>query len=631
MIELLLALALIGGATGAGHWVLQWIGSPLHDRAETVVLSFALGLGTLILGTLVLGLAGALYRPVVWGLVGIWCLAGWRLLWMRGATYAGGLRSLRVNLRSPYVWLGLLAAVAVLLQLIRALAPPHGATDPLAYQLGLPQLYLMSHKLDFNATVTGALYPANMALLYVVGLALRNGILAQILHLSLACAVSAGIFAAGRRYLTWQSGLFGAAIFSSMPVIVVFAPQAYVDVGLCFFQFTALWAVANWAQTPGRRALLLAALLSGLAAGTKHQGIATLLVGIVIIVSRRILVDRDLRGGAADVAMYVLIAMALVVPWYARAWAYTGNPVWPLANSLFQGVEFGFQPVVVSGDSGGEASAWWSALVPSAAWFDTYGRSMSPWYWTFAPSGWQKAIGVYFIALLPGALLLWRRPGVRPLLAFCLGYYIVIVRVLHMNPRYGLVLFAVASLLCGAVAHRLATTWRPARVLFLGVFLATVGFNLAWSYVLAQPFLPVALGSEGRDVFLTRSEANYRLFRFINDNTRADATVLLQGIVKGFYCERYYLWDHPHQAVLQYDESSDPTRLLADFNRLGISHVARMIQIPGGRVGLGYPQYFTNDYHEEFRRRYLRLIYRDESFALFEVVYPQDAVAQGAS
>ena len=618
MTEILLALALIGGATGVGRHVLHLVDAPRADRAETAVFSFALGLGSLIAIVMGLGLVGGLYRPVIWISVGLWCLSGWRILWLRGAADAGSLRMMRLDYHSPYVWLGFVGALALLLHLSRALVPPHGATDPLAYQLALPKLYLFDHRLSFHPTITGALYPANMGLLYVVALTLRNGILAQILHLSLAGAVCAGIFAAGRRYLSWQSGVLGAVIFSFMPIVVIFAPQGYVDVGLCFFQFTALWAVANWARAPERRALLLAALLSGLAAGVKHQGLSTVVLGVLMLVLRRIVVDRNLRFAIGDVAFYVGIVLALVCPWYGRALAHSGNPVWPLANGVFHGLAFGYQPVIASG-GGSTVSGWWQVLVPSAKWFHTYAQSMNPWYWTFDPVGWQKAIGVYFVALIPVVSLFIRRRIVWQLTLFCLGYYIILVRLLHMNPRYGLVLFAVASLLCGFAAHRLASvSWRPFRVLFLGAFLLTALLNLTWSYALARPYFPVVLGAEGRDVFLTKTEASYRLFRYVRDNTPEDARLLLQGIVKGFYCDREYLWDHPHQSVVGYDGKS-ADELYDHLRQLGVSHIARMIRIPPGRVSLGYPQYFTDELHERFRAQYLRLVYRDESFVLFEL------------
>ena len=98
--------------------------------------------------------------------------------------------------------------------------------------------------------------------------------------------------------------------------------------------------------------------------------------------------------------------------------------------------------------------------------------------------------------------------------------------------------------------------------------------------------------------------------------------VLLQGIVKGFYCDRPYLWDHPHQMVINYGEYDTPQKLIKRMRQLRISHIVRMINIPPIRTGIGYPQYFADPMHETFRKEYLTLLYRDESYALFEVAYP---------
>ena len=87
------------------------------------------------------------------------------------------------TLRDP--WHALLVCLilgSLLFLALKAAAPPHGATDPLAYQLALPKIFLQKGYLSFEATITGALYPDNMNMLYVVGLALRNGALAQLIH-----------------------------------------------------------------------------------------------------------------------------------------------------------------------------------------------------------------------------------------------------------------------------------------------------------------------------------------------------------------------------------------------------------------------------------------------------------------
>jgi len=120
---------------------------------------------------------------------------------------------------------------------------------------------------------------------------------------------------------------------------------------------------------------------------------------------------------------------------------------------------------------------------------------------------------------------------------------------------------------------------------------------------------------------LAEREGNYRVFQAVNKQLPADSKVLLQGIVKGYYCDKPYLWDHPYQRVINYTDYESPDALVARMGELDISHVVRMITVPPGRVQLGYPQYFADEFHEAFRKKYLQLLYRDESYVLFAVKY----------
>ena len=110
-----------------------------------------------------------------------------------------------------------------------------------------------------------------------------------------------------------------------------------------------------------------------------------------------------------------------------------------------------------------------------------------------------------------------------------------------------------------------------------------------------------------KEQFLLENEGNYGVFRYVNENLPLDAKLLLQGIVKGYYCKRDYLWDHPHQRVINYEDYSTPELLIEKMKELGISHIVRMIHIPPSRL-YAYPQYFADEFHESFRMRYLRLI-----------------------
>ncbi len=150
MIDVILLVLLLGAAVGAGSLPLGYLRSQGRREDEEVIFSLALGLGMLILGVLLLGLVRGLHVPAVIGLVVCWGGLGLRQL-LRVAPLRRAICKPTFRYRSFEFWFALLAILGVLFQLFRALAPPHGATDPLAYQLALPKLYLVKHFLSFEA------------------------------------------------------------------------------------------------------------------------------------------------------------------------------------------------------------------------------------------------------------------------------------------------------------------------------------------------------------------------------------------------------------------------------------------------------------------------------------------------
>lgn len=619
LISLAIALLLGAAAAATGRKLLGWIGFRPDSTAQEWSLSVCLGFGLLMVMMLILGLSHLLYENVIYGALLLW--GGFGLHHRQLKIPRRPVPDLRQSLRSPQAWLLLIMAIVLVLGSVRAMAPTHGATDPLAYQLALPRIYLQSHFLSFEQTITGALYPGYLGLLYVVGLALHGPVVAQLIHWFLGASTCVAVYALGRQLFGRATGVWAAVIFAMCPVVTIFASQGYIDVGLCFFQFCAFSALFTWCRRQDRSSLLLAALLTGIAIGVKHQGLPTLLIGtsVIAVLSLR---TSGWRQALVATSQYAGIALLLLAPWSLRAYLASGNPMWPLLNGWFGGLPFGQVPVILSGtERNPDASLLqaFGALIPTLDWVVRRSSEIFLWKWTFQAAGAQKLIGPYFLALVPVGILYLRRRHLW-FLGFCLTYHFVLIRALHMNPRYGLVLFACLSVLAGYGALRLAEhPWRWLRWSFIGVFACSAVMNGVWLFEMTKSSLPVALGRESEEVFLTQREPNYRVFRHVNQHLPEDSRILLQGIVKGFYCERPYLWDHPHQSVIEYDHYETATDLRRRFDELGITHVVRMIRIPPGRESLGFPQYFMDAYHEEFRKRHLKLLYRDESYVLFEV------------
>lgn len=623
MVELIYTFFIAIIALGLGSFLLRHLGVSRRSMAEELAFALGLGLGTLSLSVMILGFAHLLYSELFYLVL---LAAGWagskELLGLRGRLvsrfWGGGWR-----VEPFYYCLGLGIVLLVLLSLARALTPAYGAVDPLAYHLALPKIFLRKHYLSFEPTITGALYPSNIGMLYTLGIGLRGEILAQMIHWMLGVATLFAIVGFCRRYLDIKVGLWAAAMFMSLPVVAFFMPLGYIDVGVCFFQFLGFWALFNWLDERDERTLLLAGLLTGFALGTKHPVLPMWLVGMCLIGADGFRRKLALAQLVRHWALFGGLSLCLLLPWYVRGMLAAGNPVWPLANDYFQGFPYrGSFNVGSAQPAAGGVGGW----LPTADRLKdlVHGCAVSLWSWSWTMGDWQRSIGPQLIAFLPGLLLYARRRLVVLLTGFCGLYYLIAVLYVDGNPRYSLFLFAFMSIAAAFAAEQMSKgALRRIRPLLQLAFCLSLVFNVALSYALAETSVDFLFSANSREQFLLEHESNARVFRQVNNTLPESAKILIQGDVKGYYCDREYLWDHPYQMVINYREYDTPEKLINRMKELGITHVVRMIYIPPIRTqGVGYPQYFADPFHEAFRKQYLRLLYKDESFVLFEVMYP---------
>ncbi|MBT6630145.1 MAG: hypothetical protein HOB49_24235, partial [Gemmatimonadetes bacterium] len=203
-----LAIALLLGAAAAatGRKLLAWIGFRPDSTAQEWSLSVCLGFGLLMVMMLILGLSHLLYENLIYGALLLW--GGVGLYHRQLKIPRRPMPDLAQSLRSPQTWLLVSMALVLVLGGVRAMAPTHGATDPLAYQLALPRIYLQSHFLSFEQTITGALYPGYLGLLYVVGLALHGPVLAQLIHWFLGVSTCIAVYALGRQLFGRATGVW---------------------------------------------------------------------------------------------------------------------------------------------------------------------------------------------------------------------------------------------------------------------------------------------------------------------------------------------------------------------------------------------------------------------------------------
>jgi hypothetical protein len=381
-VPILLAAALIAAAAiGVGDVVLRGLrlagGLALLER---VAVDYGVGAGLLGVLTLVAGRMGSL---TPWS-----CRAGLGLLAVAGLLGSRIRHAARPKLDSRgFLLLTLISPFVVLIFLGSML--PTIDFDVLEYHLQGPKEYFQAGRISFLPHNVYTSMPFGVEMLHLLGMEVLNdwwwgGLVGQVLVASFAPATAVLIASATARAASTWAGWVTAIVYLSTPWIYRLAAIAYVEGPLCFYHGALIWAVvggprAIFTSRPAPWALL--GLLAGCAMGCKYPALISAVIpfGLVAAVA-------SWRGRSlGPVACYVLGWAVVIGPWLCKNVLDTGNPVYPLADSVFHGSHW--DPARENKWTAGHArpplTAWrlWSSLV------DVAGRSdwQSPLYLALAP------------------------------------------------------------------------------------------------------------------------------------------------------------------------------------------------------------------------------------------------------
>lgn len=246
------------------------------------------------------------------------------------------------SVTKKYIIWGLFAILALLVAatVILASVPPVDR-DALTHHLFVPKLWLQHGGIYEIPEIPFSYYPMNLDLLYTIPLYFGNDIVPKYIHYLFALLTAWLIHRYLNKRLGTTYGLLGAIFFLSIPIIVKLSITVYVDLGLVFFATASLLLLLHWAEKGFQlRYLLLAGLCCGLAAGIKYNGLISIFVltlFVPIIYQRSAGKDQQSNGKALLYGLVFAVATFVAFsPWLIRNYVWTGNPIYPLHNSLFQ-------------------------------------------------------------------------------------------------------------------------------------------------------------------------------------------------------------------------------------------------------------------------------------------------------
>ena len=482
----------------------------------------------------------------------------------------------------------LVSIMAVLIGCIVLLAAvPPVSRDALIHHLAVPKLWIRHGGIYEIPDMVFSYYPMALDVLYAIPLYFGNDIVPKYIHFAFALATAWLIWNYLKSRLNSSYAVLGALFFLSTPVIVKLSITAYVDLGLVFFSTAGLLCILKWNEgRTGYRYLIAGGLCCGLALSTKYNGLIVFLMLFLLVAYCSSRGAAAGKHGQLKVVQHLLIfsavATALFAPWGIKNTVWTGNPLFPLFDSWFNGATPGhassIPPMVLRKVLYGES--WWEiVLVPLRIFFQ--GVDDSPRYFD---GKLNPALIIFplfsILTLKPGK----QRAEKKIMALFAVMFILLVFFQTTMRIRYVAPVIPILVILSmfglNNISGLLGERFSRNNVRIAGV-IVLVSVSLMFStnirYVIDQfkVVTPVAYvsGRISRDNYIERFRPEYAAIKYSNDHLKGDINILSLFIGgRGYYIdnETHFDIEPLRSAVMQ---SGTQGEIGLNLRRLGFTHV----------------------------------------------------------
>jgi 4-amino-4-deoxy-L-arabinose transferase-like glycosyltransferase len=334
------------------------------------------------------------------------------------------------------------------------------------------------------------------------------------------------------------AGLIAALMVASIPTAFQVASSGYIDIALALYVTLAVYSLSKWSRTGDKGWLVMIAIFLGAALSIKLTALFIFAAFALLILLRA----RNAGEQAARIAGggFAALALAAVIasPWYLRNWYTTGSPVFPFYMSIWRGEAPGWDV---------ERSNLFQAINSE------YGGSnktpvdymMTPWRLSVSadrevPRLFDGVLGPAFLFGLPILIVgVWKfdLPHDAKLGAAAAGIVFAFWLFSSQQLRYLLPIIpllalsiAVAAEGISAASRKVGQIWR-----YGTVALCLTGMLVSTAWFSEKAPLPVVLGGETRDSYLSRNLDYYPFYQQINSDPAPDASVWLINMRRDTY------------------------------------------------------------------------------------------------
>ena len=451
----------------------------------------------------------------------------------------------------------------LLVSIILLASVPPTSRDALIHHLAIPKLYLKHGGIYEIPNLIFTYYPMNLDLLYMGALRLGSDILPKYLHMFFGLSTAVLLYHYLKKNISVNYARLGTIFFLSTPIIIKLSITIYVDLGLVFFSTAGLLLIFKWAENNfNTKYILTAGVCCGLAMGTKYNGLIvffllTCLIPVIYINNSKTKRNSLSRPFLAAI-LFCCIAILVASPWYIKNMIWTGNPVFPLYDTIFN-------PTTISATKSASSDSirgvfatrhvlygeniWQLLLLPVRIFFE--GSDNNPRYFDGRLNP--------FLLLLP-LFAFFRKSAFQKrvnleklfLAAFCILYFLFAFNTSALRIRYLapivpiLVVLAMYGLsnIEAYLKHYSAQIATIVLLLPITIMLAWNGSYIYQQYVSITPFNYI-LGNTNRDAYLTNKLPEYKVMKYANSHLPESSKILCVLIGwRGYYLDRDHVFDH---------------------------------------------------------------------------------------
>lgn len=368
---------------------------PVLDR---FFVSTSTGFGAISLAVFFAGITGALYITPARVIFTVLALVG---LYKVGAilfsAYKNDANCVKFLFATPGV-IGTVLGLMIGISLTAALLPPWNY-DSMLYHLAVPEHFIQTHRIYYIRDFLPANYPMNGEMLFLLGMLLKNDVLAQLISFIIGCWLILGVYVFAARFRSKRAGVYSVALLCSIPAFMQQLSINNNDVILALFTLAGTYALCSWLDTRETKWLYLSGFLFGCAIGTKYSGLFLVLPLLVILFIRIASSNMNARGiefrgtplDLKTVLSFTAFSLLGIAPWLGKNFVFTGNPIYPIFAGLIGGKDWLPSATTLFVETVKNANS----LINSPI-----GYFAIPWYLTFREPP-ETTIGLSFLALFP--------------------------------------------------------------------------------------------------------------------------------------------------------------------------------------------------------------------------------------